>query len=317
MNDDSYNSIHVLLFAGLSNLQITLLSNPEVEDYVRKDLKNKKLNVRWQKVGDLNLVLSGTSLTDTENGFNHINMKLVTLTREHLPVEGDSQKTGIKDYLKGKNRGLVEVMIDYRCIYVVAVDYLKLDIMMELDDCIDKRSTISTFMDVSAGRLAYALVFKTNEYMETEQASSVDISIVHEQSIKGFRLTGPKGKCKDTIEKLRNNIDCISERTFKLQWPGFERFAFNQRIKNRLTQIQLQNKCLLKIHSHECQGHDYSDPDRETLTCISKCKIGGSSISYALGKISEIGDKDVLVAPVPKELEYTLGFGKEIALEGK
>lgn len=287
---------------------------PEVSKNVVRILRSKDLRVVWELVDSTDIIIVGISMEHATKALSEIRKYLVSFKYDSLPVDRNVLENGIVKSLSRRHQGLVKIEIGDNCIEVATVAFLKKDVDAELKDFIDKHSQVSAFMEVDAGRFGYVLVFQPRDFQTEEDESTVEIDIIHEHKTKGFVVTGEKHKCRNTIAGLRLLVDSVLERVEEVDWPGFEMFVHNQSIKNKLTQLQVESKCLIKVITPEKPINvQENDPQ---MSCLFSCKIGGCSLSYCKGDITERRSDDVLVVFVPETLDHNLDLGMETAREG-
>lgn len=305
------------LFSGLTAGQIYLLSRDETAKHIKSILSAKNLPIVWAIIEDEFLVVIALSI--------QLLNEFLPLVKDCLPVfslvanniDKRVLQDGIVRQLHDKYPDMVRIDVIDENVFVACVDYLGKDVCAELKLYIDKHSTTSIFMEMNPGRFGYILVYRTSDFVKVESEFSevpVEIDVVHEHRKKGFRLKGPKFACQDALSKLAMISDSVFESVLPVDWPGFEKFIENDKIKAVLTRLQLQNQCLLKVHINGYYGKRTSDPLNSTFTCLANCKIENTALSFNLGDIMEV-KSDALVVPVsscPNE-----NIGPEIVNRGK
>lgn len=290
----------------------TLLGQSEARKYIMKTLRKYENIIFWEVVGEIHVFASAFSIRMLENSVQMIRGLVHKFNIESLPLERENLENGIVRRLKTKYADLINIVVDDSGIHVATVDYLKCDVGVELKEYLDSETQINSFLDIDSGRFGYALVFRSNDFTEIEtDILPTKTEIVHEKSRKGFRLEGSKHSCRKAIAKLREVCDNLVEKEFCPRWPGFASHLRNEKLRNKLAQIELDKRCILKVFT-EAELEDNSQ-----FTFVAKTKIGTCSLSFLLGDILQDRRSEVLVLPVCKSEEYDSGLRQEVVKKGK
>lgn len=280
-------------------------------------LSFKHLQVEWEIVEEEHLVVTALSIQMLNEFLPIVKSCLPKFSLNSKKIDKQLIQDNIVKQLQEKNSDLIKIGAVGNLINIASVDFLKKHVFAEMKLYIDQHSTTSIFMEMNPGRFGYMLVYKTLDFTKIESDFSkipVEIDIVHERRKRGFILKGPKVSCQDALSKIAMIGDSVFEKVLSVNWPGFEKFVHNDKVKDVLTQLQLQNQCLLKIQISDNYSRKSSEQVNTTFTCFSNCKIENTSLSFNLGDIMD-DTSDVLVFPASSCLDQSLG--PEIVSRGK
>ena len=288
-----------------SKLYKDMMFKKEVRDYIKTKMMKQKVIGVWDVVrGDDNVYMYSKTDKQAQVAIDVVNECLIQKTipldlKMEDQIDGDTGKKMISKLLDN-HQGLLKLEKTTGQLLVITVDYLMEKVYEEIKQFLDLHMITEEFVDVSSGRLYFINQFFQDRLDQIEnQYKSLSVVVEqHEtQYRQGFKIKGQKDGCKLAINQLQKLIEnvCAEEHCIESQEIDVKQFFEGTPGRNELIDIQMKEKCVLKIKPDKKTSPVVK---QQTLMTRAECCVNTCKIIVLEGDLTELHDKvDVIVNP--------------------
>lgn len=179
-------------------------------------------------------------------------------------VSNENGKSMMSD-LERKHDGLVLFDTKLQQLTIVSIDKIHDEIKAEFNKLFDVHTVVTEFLPTQPGRLEFMKKFQRNDLRTIEQQYirlHVQIAIVENKSQVGFQVKGKKDGCKLALNKLQKMLESVQCKIITKSWAGFDVFLTTDEGVNCIKDIELKEKCVVKVTSEKIKQLPYKKDDK-------------------------------------------------------
>ena len=303
-----------------------MMFEKEVRDYIKTTMKKQKVLGVWDVVkGDDQVYMYSKTNDQAQTAIDIVTKCLLEKTvpldiRMEELIDGDSGKTFIKQLLSNHS-GLLKLERTTGQLRVVTVDNFMDKVYDEVVQFLELHVIREEFIDVESGKLCFINQFYRESLEQISNQYRGLSVVIEEQETEyrhGFRIKGQKDGCRLAIKKLQSVTEKVfcDEHTIKSTEYDVSQFFQSSQGRNDLFQIEMKEKCILKIES---DGETAARNSLQSSPVVhGSCIVKGLKISVIEEDITKIQDTvDVLVSPRNRYVTKTEGLASTIVQKGK